>query len=97
MVSVESGALPLPMRTGTFQNLALAVLRQPSSSMSRPTILSALGHHAISWRPSQPRKHHLDLTDGVLLPDGAVRFPWYLDGGTAAAASNVMTAGAESQ
>jgi thiosulfate dehydrogenase [quinone] large subunit len=32
------------------------------------------------------------LTDGVLLPNGAVRFHAYLDGGTPATPSNVMTA-----
>jgi thiosulfate dehydrogenase (quinone) len=42
--------------------------------------------------PVSPGKHHLDLTDGVLLPNGAVRFHAYLDGGTPAAPSNVMTA-----
>jgi thiosulfate dehydrogenase [quinone] large subunit len=42
--------------------------------------------------PVSPSKHHLDLTEGVLLPNGAVRFHAYLDGGTPAAPSNVMTA-----
>ena len=42
--------------------------------------------------PVSPSKHHLSLTDGVLLPNGTVRFHAYLDGGTPAAPSNVMTA-----
>ena len=42
--------------------------------------------------PVSPGKHHLSLTDGVLLPNGAVRFHAYLDGGTPAAPSNMMTA-----
>jgi thiosulfate dehydrogenase [quinone] large subunit len=42
--------------------------------------------------PVSPSKHHLSLSDGVLLPNGAVRFHAYLDGGTPAAPSNVMTA-----
>jgi len=42
--------------------------------------------------PVSPSKHHLTLTDGVLLPNGAVRFHAYLDGGTPEAPSNVMTA-----
>jgi thiosulfate dehydrogenase (quinone) len=42
--------------------------------------------------PVSPSKHHLSLTDGVLLPNGAVRFHAYLDGGTPAEPSNVMTA-----
>ena len=44
-----------------------------------------------------PGKHHLSLTDGVLLPNGAVRFHAYLDGGTPAAPSNMMTAVLKSQ
>jgi hypothetical protein len=42
--------------------------------------------------PVSPSKHHLSLTDGVLLANGAVRFHAYLDGGTPAAPSNVMMA-----
>ena len=42
--------------------------------------------------PVSPSKHHLALTDGVLLPNGSVRFHAYLDGGTPEAPSNVMTA-----
>lgn len=42
--------------------------------------------------PVSPSKHHLDLTDGVLLPNGGVRFRAYLDGGIPEAPSNVMTA-----
>jgi len=42
--------------------------------------------------PVSPSKHHLDLTDGVLLPNRGVRFHAYLDGGTPEAPSNIMTA-----
>jgi hypothetical protein len=42
--------------------------------------------------PVSPSKHHVSLTDGVLLPNGAVRFHAYLDGGTPATLSNVMSA-----
>src|SRR5713226_8329155 len=88
-----SGALPLPMRSGTFQKLALAVF-----AATVVFNVATYDHYRGSvitpfhGGPVSPSKHHLDLTDGVLLPDGAVRFHAYLDGGTAAAPSNVMTA-----
>jgi hypothetical protein len=46
--------------------------------------------------PVSPGEHHLSLTDGVVLPSGAVRFHAYLDGGTPAAPLNVMTAALKS-
>src|SRR6202051_1072745 len=88
-----SGALPLPMRSGTFQNLALAVFAATvvfnvsTCDYYRGSVITPF-----HGGPVSPAKHHLDLTDGVLLPDGAVRFHAYLDGGTAGAPSNVMTA-----
>jgi thiosulfate dehydrogenase [quinone] large subunit len=88
-----SGALPLPMRSGTFQKLALAVFAATvvfnvaTYNYYRGSVITPF-----HGGPVSPSKHHLDLTDGVLLPDGAVRFHAYLDGGTAAAPSNVMTA-----
>src|SRR5713226_7818343 len=88
-----SGALPLPMRSGTFQKLALVVF-----AATVVFNVATYNHYRGSvitpfhGGPVSPSKHHLDLTDGVLLPDGAVRFHAYLDGGTAAAPSNVMTA-----
>jgi len=88
-----SGALPLPMRSGTFQKLALAVFAATvvfnvaTYNYYRGSVITPF--HA---GPVSPTKHHLDLTDGVLLPDGGVRFHAYLDGGTPEAPSNVMTA-----
>jgi uncharacterized membrane protein YphA (DoxX/SURF4 family) len=88
-----SGALPLPMRSGTFQKIALAVFAATvvfnvaTYNYYRGSVFTPF-----HGGPVSPRKHHLDLTDGVLLLDGAVRFHAYLDGGTAAAPSNVMTA-----
>ena len=88
-----SGALPLPMRSSTFQNLALAVFAATvvfnvaTYDYYRGSVITPF-----HGGPVSPAKHHLDLTDGVLLPDGAVRFHAYLDGGTAAAPSNVMSA-----
>jgi thiosulfate dehydrogenase [quinone] large subunit len=88
-----SGALPLPMRSGTFQKLALAVFagavvfNVATYNHYRGSVITPF-----HGGPVSPSKHHLDLTDGVLLPDGAVRFHAYLDGGTPEAPSNVMTA-----
>jgi uncharacterized membrane protein YphA (DoxX/SURF4 family) len=88
-----SGALPLPVRSGTFQKLALAVFAATvvfnvaTYNYYRGSVITPF-----HGGPVSPGKHHLDLTDGVLLPDGAVRFHAYLDGGTPAAPSNVMTA-----
>jgi uncharacterized membrane protein YphA (DoxX/SURF4 family) len=88
-----SGALPLPMRGGTFQKIALAVFAATVTfnvatySYYRGSVITPF-----HGGPVSPSKHHLDLTDGVLLPNGGVRFHAYLDGGTPAAPSNVMTA-----
>jgi uncharacterized membrane protein YphA (DoxX/SURF4 family) len=88
-----SGALPLPMHSGTFQKIALAVFAATvvfnvaTYNYYRGSVVTPF-----HGGPVSPSKHHLALADGVLLPDGAVRFHAYLDGGTAAAPSNVMTA-----
>jgi thiosulfate dehydrogenase (quinone) len=92
-----SGALPLPMRRGAFQKLALAVFAATvvfnvaTYNYYRGSVVTPF-----HGGPVSPSKHHLDLTDGVLLPNGAVRFHAYLDGGTPEAPSNVMTAALKS-
>src|SRR5260221_52985 len=92
-----SGALPLPMRSGSFQKLALAVFATTvvfnvaTYNYYRGSVITPF-----HGGPVSPRKHHLSLTDGVLLPNGAVRFHAYLDGGTPAAPSNVLAAVLES-
>ena len=88
-----SGALPLPMRSGTFQKIALAVFagtvvfNVATYNYYRGSVVTPF-----HGGPVSPSKHHLSLTEGVVLPNGAVRFHAYLDGGTPAAPSNVMTA-----
>jgi uncharacterized membrane protein YphA (DoxX/SURF4 family) len=88
-----SGALPLPIRSGNFQKLALSVFAATvvfnvaTYNYYRGSIITPF-----HGGPVSPGKHHLGLTDGVLLPNGAVRFHAYLDGGTPATPSNVMTA-----
>src|SRR5260370_1910041 len=88
-----SGALAVPMRSGTFQKLALAVFAATvvfnvaTYNYFRGSVITPF-----HGGPVSPSKHHLDLTEGVLLPNGAVRFHAYLDGGTPAAPSNFLTA-----
>src|ERR1700719_1265688 len=79
-----SGALQLPMRSDTFQKLALAVFAT--------TVVFNVAIYNYYGGPVSPGKHHLSLTACVLLPICAVRFHAYLDGGTPASPSNVMTA-----
>ena len=88
-----SGALPLPVNSGSFQKIALAVFAATvvfnvgTYNYYRGSVITPF-----HGGPVSPTTHHLDLTDGVLLPNGAVRFHAYLDGGTPEAPSNVMTA-----
>src|SRR6202023_3827360 len=92
-----SGALPLRMHSGTFQKLALAifaatvVFNVATYSYYRGSVITPF-----HGGPVCPSKDNTSLTDGVLLPSGAVRFQAYLDGGTPAASSNVMTAALKS-
>jgi uncharacterized membrane protein YphA (DoxX/SURF4 family) len=88
-----SGALPLPLRSGAFEGLALAVFAA-TVAFNVATYNYYRGSVVTPFHggPVSPGKHHLSLTDGVLLPNGAVRFHAYLDGGTPAAPSNMMTA-----
>jgi thiosulfate dehydrogenase (quinone) len=87
------GALPLPMHSSTFQKVALGVFAATvvfnvaTYNYYRGSVITPF-----HGGPVSPSKHHLALADGVLLPDGAVRFHAYLDGGTPEAPSNVMTA-----
>jgi thiosulfate dehydrogenase [quinone] large subunit len=88
-----SGALPLPIRSGTFGKLALAVFA--ATVVFNVTTYSYYRGSVVTpfhGGPVSPGKHHLSLTDAVVLPNGAVRFHAYLDAGTPAAPSNVMTA-----
>jgi uncharacterized membrane protein YphA (DoxX/SURF4 family) len=88
-----SGALPLPVRSGSLQTLALAVFAA-TVAFNVATYDYYRGSVITPFHggPVSPGKHHLSLTDGVLLSSSAVRFHAYLDGGTPAAPSNIMTA-----
>jgi uncharacterized membrane protein YphA (DoxX/SURF4 family) len=88
-----SGALPLPMRSGAFEKLALAVFAATvvfnvaTYNYYRGSVITPF-----HGGPVSASEHHLSLSDAVLLPNGAVRFHAYLDGGTPEAPSNVMAA-----
>src|SRR5229473_5142908 len=92
-----SGSLPLPQTDGGFGKLALAVLafvvifNVGTYNYYRGSVLTPF-----HGGPVSPTKHHLTLSQAELLPDGSVRFHVYLDGGTPAAPSNVMTAALKS-
>src|SRR5260370_33061282 len=64
-----SGALPLPMRSGTFQNLALAVFAATvvfnvaTYDYYRGSVITPF-----HGGPVSPPKHHLHLTECRLLP-----------------------------
>lgn len=88
-----SGAVPLPMRSSTFQKFALAVF-SATAIFNVATYNYYRGSVITPFHggPVSPGEHHIRLTDGVVLPNGAVQFHAYLDGGTPAAAVNVMAA-----
>jgi uncharacterized membrane protein YphA (DoxX/SURF4 family) len=88
-----SGAWPLPMPSSTFQKFALVVFAA-TVAFNVATYDYYRGSVVTPFHggPVSPSKHHISLADGVVLPNGAVRFHAYLDGGTPAAPSNVMTA-----
>src|SRR5258708_6552879 len=73
-----SGTLPLPMRSGSFQKLALAVFAATvvfnvaTYNYYRGSVITP-----VHCGPVSPHKHHLDLTGGGLLPDRPARFPAY--------------------
>src|SRR5258706_13272159 len=68
-----SGALPLPMRSGSFQKLALAVFAATvvfnvaTYNYYRGSVITPF-----HGGPGSPSKQHLDLKGGVLRPQGAV-------------------------
>src|SRR5258705_3575436 len=88
-----SGALPLPMRSGNYQKFALAIFAATvifnvaTYNYYRGSVITPF-----HGGPVSPGEHHLSLTDGVCVPSGAVQFHAYLDGGTPAAPSHIITA-----
>jgi thiosulfate dehydrogenase (quinone) len=88
-----AGSLPLPLKDIAFRNQALAVLAfvlvfdVGTYNYYRGSVVTPF-----HGGPVSPTKHHLTLSDAKLLPDGAVRFHVYLDGGTPEAPVHVIAA-----
>jgi uncharacterized membrane protein YphA (DoxX/SURF4 family) len=88
-----AGSLPLPLEDVAFRNLALAVLAFVLAfdigtySYYRGSVVTPF-----HGGPVSPTKHHLALSNAMLLADGAVRFHIYLDGGTPEAPVHVVAA-----
>ena len=85
-----SGALPLSMRSATYQKVAYAVFAA-TVTFNLATYNYYRGSVITPFHggPVSAGKHHISLTDGVVLSTGAARFHAYLDGGTPAVPSNV--------
>jgi thiosulfate dehydrogenase (quinone) len=88
-----SGSLPLPLTDTAFRNLGLGVLAAVLAfnigtySYYRGSVVTPFHSGPVS-----PTRHHFALSNGVVLPDGGVRFHIYLDGGTPEAPAHVMQA-----
>ncbi len=88
-----AGSLPLPPSDMAFRNFGLAVLTAVLAfdigtySFYRGSVVTP--YHS---GPVSPTQHHFALSDGVVLPDGGLRFHIYLDGGTPAAPAHIMKA-----
>ena len=87
------GVLPLPLSEQRFRNFALVVIASTMAfnlgtySYYRGSVVTPFHSGRVS-----PTTHHFTLRDAELLPDGAVRFEIYLDGGTADIPAHIMKA-----
>jgi thiosulfate dehydrogenase (quinone) len=88
-----SGSLPLPLTDTAFRNLGISVLAGVlvfnigTYSYYRGSVVTPFHSGPVS-----PTRHHFALSNGVLLPDGGVKFQIYLDGGTPEAPAHIMRA-----
>src|SRR3981189_2530330 len=88
-----AGSLPLRLTDRAFRDLGLAVLAAVLSfnigtySYYRGSVVTPF-----HGGPVSPTRHHFSLSNGVLLPDGGVRFHIYLDGATPDAPAHIMKA-----
>jgi thiosulfate dehydrogenase (quinone) len=88
-----AGSLPLPLTDMAFRNLGVSVLAAVLAfnigtyNYYRGSVVTPFHSGPVS-----PTRHHFALSNGVLLPDGGVKFQIYLDGGTPAAPAHIMKA-----
>ena len=88
-----AGSLPLPLSDAAFRNLGFAVLAAVLAydigaySYYRGSVVTA--YHS---GPVSPTQDHFTLSDGMVLPDGGVRFHIYLDGGSPTVPAHIMKA-----
>lgn len=86
-----AGSLPLPLTNTAFRNLSFAVLigvlayNIGTYSYYRGSVVTP--YHG---GPVSPTQDHFTLNDGMVLPDGGVRFHIYLDGGSPAVPAHIM-------
>ncbi|MBE7211009.1 MAG: quinol oxidase [Gluconacetobacter diazotrophicus] len=89
----SSGSLPLPLADIPFRNLTLAlfvfvaIYNVGTYSYYRGSVVTPF-----HGGPVSPTKHHVTLTNGVLLPGGGVKVHAYLDAGTPEAPLHVVDA-----
>lgn len=86
------GSLALLITDIGFRNLGLLMPAAVAGFGIAPTAISGSVVTPFHSGPVSPNKHHLSLANGVVLPDGSVRFHIYLDGGTPEASAHVMEA-----
>jgi uncharacterized membrane protein YphA (DoxX/SURF4 family) len=88
-----AGSLPLPLADTAFRNLGILALAAVLAfnigtySYYRGSVVTPFHSGPVS-----PTRHHFALSNGVLLPDGGVKFQIYLDGGTPEAPAHIMKA-----
>ena len=88
-----AGSLPMPLTESAFRNLGISVLvavllfNIGTYSYYRGSVVTPFHSGPVS-----PTQHHFALSNGVLLPNGGVKFRIYLDGGTAEASAHIMKA-----
>jgi thiosulfate dehydrogenase [quinone] large subunit len=88
-----AGSLPLPLSAVAFRNAGLAVLAAvvafdvATYSYFRGSVVTPYHSGRVS-----ATSHHFALRDGVLLPDGGVKFHIYLDGGTPDVPAHILKA-----
>ena len=88
-----AGSLPLPLSDAAFRNVGFAVLAAVLAydigtySYYRGSVVAV--YHS---GPVSPTQDHFTLSDGIVLPDGGVRFHIYLDGGSPALPAHIMKA-----